>query len=246
MTTTPNLGLSYMAPNQNDKEVVYNASLDKLDKQIAGKIDINATANTTITLTDAQNDYFVIKITDTGNLITAPQNVVIPTTKRMHVAWNNTGNGYALTFKTTSGSGIAVGDGEKKLIYCDGVNVEFLTGLQTTEYPIDIQWFHSGATTNSQIVYYMPLTRTSVFPAALSGSWATANVAATAQTIFSIKKNGTQFGTCTFAASGTSGTYAAATATSFSPGDILSIHAPATADSTLADIGFNLKISSIS
>lgn len=79
------------------------------------------------------------------------------------------------------------------------------------------------------------------FPAALTGSYSKAGAAATAETIFSIKKNGSEFGTITFAISGTTGTLAAASATSFSAGDLLTIVAPADNDASLADVDFQLK-----
>ncbi len=75
------------------------------------------------------------------------------------------------------------------------------------------------------------------FPLNMSTSFATASVAATAETVFTIKKNGTSFGTATFAAAGVEGTFAV-TATSFAAGDTFSLEAPATADTTLANIGF--------
>ena len=245
MTTTPNLDLVYMSSNQNDKEVVYNDSLDLLDKQLAGSVTINFTADSDITLTAAQNDYLVIKITDTNPYMTVARNIIISTKNRLHVAWNNTGGGYALTFKTAAGSGVSVGDGEKKLVYCDGTNVETIAGLQTGEYPLDIQIFSEGVNTNSELVYLMPMARTSIFPSGLTASYAEAGTAATGSTIYSVKKNGTEFGTVTFAAAATTATFAAASSASFSPGDLLSVVAPATADGTLADIGFNFKISNI-
>ena len=245
MTTTPNLELTYMAANQNDKEVVYNDSLDKLDKQLAGLLIINTDTDANITLTSVQNEYLVLKITDTGSALTTARDIIVPTINRLHVAWNNTGGGYALTFKTAAGSGISVGDGEKKLIYCDGINVEQLAGLQTGEYPLDIQLFSKGVGIGADIIYYMPLTRTTIFPIDLANSYAEAAIAANASTVYSVKKNGTEFATVTFAASATSATFIASTATSFSPGDILEIHTPATADTNLADIGFNFKVSDI-
>ena len=72
----------------------------------------------------------------------------------------------------------------------------------------------------------------------LTGSLMISGIAATADAVFSIKKNGTEFGTATFAASGTSATFAAASETIFSIGDILTITAPATPDATLGNLGW--------
>lgn len=64
--------------------------------------------------------------------------------------------------------------------------------------------------------------------------------AATASTVISLKKNGTQFGTITFAAAGTSGTFSC-TATSFAAGDVLTEVTPASPDTTAADLGVTLR-----
>jgi len=60
-------------------------------------------------------------------------------------------------------------------------------------------------------------------------------VAATASTVFTIKNNGVNIGTATFAAAGTVPTFAY-TAPAIAKGDFISVHAPGTADATLADI----------
>ena len=69
-------------------------------------------------------------------------------------------------------------------------------------------------------------------------------MAATGSSVFNLAKNGTNFGTVTFAASGTTGTFAAASATSFAAGDVLTVTGPATADATLADIALTLDLPS--
>lgn len=78
-------------------------------------------------------------------------------------------------------------------------------------------------------------------PAGVSGSYARAETAATAQTIFTLKKNNSSFGTCTFAAAGTSGTFSVASPVTFAAGDTVTVEAPAVADSTIRYIGFTLR-----
>lgn len=95
-----------------------------------------------------------------------------------------------------------------------------------------------GAPTGSLVIMRLPMVRKVIFPASLTGSQFKAGTAATAQTVFSLKKNGVEFGTATFAAAGTSATFAAASETQFSVGDILTIVAPASPDATLADLGW--------
>lgn len=84
------------------------------------------------------------------------------------------------------------------------------------------------------------MARAASFPAGLTGSQAKAGAAATAETVIALKKNGTQFGTVTFAAAGTSGAFAAASETTFAAGDVLTAVGPSPADATLADLRITL------
>lgn len=77
-------------------------------------------------------------------------------------------------------------------------------------------------------------------PAGLTSSVSKAGSSATASAALSLAKNGTIFGTMTFAAAGTVATVAAASSTTFAATDVLTIVAPATADATLADIAFTI------
>lgn len=106
--------------------------------------------------------------------------------------------------------------------------------------PFDLTAFYPGVPTSSAIITRVPVARVITFPASLTGSVATARVAATAQTDFDVQKNGSSVGTIRFAAAGTSATFIAASQIVTAAGDLVSIIAPATADATLADIGFVL------
>jgi hypothetical protein len=72
-------------------------------------------------------------------------------------------------------------------------------------------------------------------------SYASALVAATAETVISVQKNGTQFATITFEAGSTEGVVVGAT--TFAAEDVLTIVAPASADATLASISITLAAS---
>ena len=51
------------------------------------------------------------------------KNVICPAVSKMYVFRNDTTGGFALTLKTSGGTGIAVPAGQYKLQYCDGTNV---------------------------------------------------------------------------------------------------------------------------
>lgn len=74
------------------------------------------------------------------------------------------------------------------------------------------------------------------FRAGMTDSRAGAEVAATANAVFSLTKNGTQFATLTFAASSAAGVIACPVDTSFTTGDVLRVIAPNPRDATLSGV----------
>lgn len=77
------------------------------------------------------------------------------------------------------------------------------------------------------------------FPDDFDGSQAVAGAVADDAAIFTIEKNGVQFGTLTFAQGSNTGTFSA-TAETFTAADVLTVNAPSPADSTLANISITL------
>lgn len=112
------------------------------------------------------------------------------------------------------------------------------TQLQSPMKSYAVSLYVEGQLTSSEVllVHCAPVAYT--LPVGLSGSFAKSTIAATASTVFVIKKNGTQIGTATFAVGAQSATFSFTTATSFLAGDVLEIDGPATPDTTLANIGF--------
>lgn len=126
---------------------------------------------------------------------------------------------------------------EDEAIFCD---FDGSAWSQSIFRFMDVGSFIAGTPSDAETILRLALARAVTFPSGLTGSQADAGVAATGSVDFSLKKNGTEFATCNFNA-GATGTFTAASATSFAAGDILSIVAPATADATLADISLTLK-----
>jgi hypothetical protein len=104
----------------------------------------------------------------------------------------------------------------------------------------DIAGSMLGKPANAATVARLVAVRAFTIPAGVAGSLCVSGTAATATTVYNLKKNDAIFGTITFAASGTTGTFAAATQTAFAIGDVFSVTAPATADTTHADMQFTI------
>ena len=104
---------------------------------------------------------------------------------------------------------------------------------------IDI--YHSGTVGNSGVVLTFVAPVAMTFKAGLADSAAEAGTGATAEAVFDIKTDGgAAWGTITFAAAGTTGTFAAAADEDVAAGSLVTITGPATGDATLADIAFSL------
>ena len=92
-------------------------------------------------------------------------------------------------------------------------------------------WSISGKSTAGEVY---PGFAPYAFTSTTARSFARARVAATASTIYTVKKNGTTVATVTFAAGATVGVWSAGV--SWADGDFATLEAPATPDITLSDI----------
>jgi len=125
-----------------------------------------------------------------------------------------------------------------------------IKGTPAATQPVIAAAFYPGAPTANALVllFPAPVGISAVnFAAAIAGSSGKALTAATAQTDFDVRKNattpsgGSSVGTIRFAAAGTVPTFIAASGFSLTGGtDYLSVWAPATPDSTLADVSLAL------
>jgi hypothetical protein len=100
--------------------------------------------------------------------------------------------------------------------------------------------FYPGQPDGGELMLLHVLTQAVKFSAGLPESKAVAVTAATAETIFSIKHDGTEVATVTFAAGQSTGTFTAAASFVIPVDGKFTITAPATADATLADIAFTV------
>jgi microcystin-dependent protein len=104
----------------------------------------------------------------------------------------------------------------------------------------DLISYYPGSPTNNAILSNLIMVRSVEFQTNFPGSYASSSTAATASTVFTIKKNGTSVGTITFAISGTTGTFASSGVINFVAGDVLSIDNQAIADATIANISISI------
>lgn len=77
--------------------------------------------------TAAASEYSARILEVTGTL-TAGRNVIVPAYSGYQwIVFNNTTGGFAITVKTSGGTGIAVAATKRAIVYCDGTNVVRVT-----------------------------------------------------------------------------------------------------------------------
>lgn len=143
-------------------------------------------------------------------------------------------NGLTIDGKSTN---MTLGQGDSVIIYSDASNYE--TGFPRT---FDVGSFAAGVGTNNQVLARITFTRACIFPANAPNATGTASANATANTTYSISKNGSSFATIQFNAGGVTYTWTQASDATFNgTTDVFSITGPATADVTLASVGIMLQ-----
>jgi len=105
---------------------------DTVNTGITNLVDASVAGTAAVTMTDA--DYTLTSVngatdearkmfvTLTGTL-TAARNVICPAASKLYFIKNTTTGGYAVTLKTSAGTGISVPNGKSMVLYCDATNV---------------------------------------------------------------------------------------------------------------------------
>lgn len=268
MANTPILNLIQVSANQNQKETTINTDFAIIEAALNDVQTISlATGNKTLT-TDQFTKYFHTILS--GH--TVARQVTVPATVRFF-AMSNTGTGdVTVKANGSSGATVLIAVGKRVLILSDGTDVLAITsGVSTlsnlsdvvgagdasegqllmfdgtvwspVDNATDVDFFQPGTTTASQKLLRKLFVRDVTFFGDFSQSFATADVAATASTVFTVYKNASAIGTITFGVGSTTGVLATtgAATVSYAPGDRIVIVGPASPDATLADISVTLK-----
>lgn len=131
-TFTSNLVLELIATGEQSGS--WGATLNtevitKIDTAVAGRLALSVAGSSDVTLTAAQSLNAIHEYT---GAITANINVIVPTVNKLFFIYNNTSGAFTLTVKTSAGTGVAVAQGAKTILYSDGTNVVSATDLLLT------------------------------------------------------------------------------------------------------------------
>jgi hypothetical protein len=88
-----------------------------------GAITVSGSSNYTLTVTNGASDEARNAVLNITGTLTAAINVICPTAAKTYIVKNGTTGGFAITLKTSAGTGISVPNGETTFLYCDGANV---------------------------------------------------------------------------------------------------------------------------
>jgi hypothetical protein len=115
---------THVEQSQSNKEVTINGAFNIFDKGIAGLLSKSITvADVTLSDDEARNAIISLSGTLTGN-----RNLIVPARSKIYLVYNGTSGAFDVTVKTAMGTGVVVPQGERRFVYCDGVNVEEATG----------------------------------------------------------------------------------------------------------------------
>lgn len=126
-TFSTRLRLEKQANGEND--ATWGTKLDTVieltDEAIAGWVSVthDDAASYTLTASNSVADEARNMILHIVGTLTAARNVVCPTQEKLYFIKNATTGGFAVTLKTTAGTGISVPNGKVMVLYCDGTNV---------------------------------------------------------------------------------------------------------------------------
>jgi hypothetical protein len=102
-----------------------------VEQAIAGLATINTwtTASHTLTTADGTTSEARCAILQCSGAPGAAATVICPAASKIYIIKNSVSGGYAVTLKTSAGTGISVPNGGTALLYCDGTNVVSGGGL---------------------------------------------------------------------------------------------------------------------
>jgi hypothetical protein len=100
----------------------------------------------------------------------------------------------------------------------------------------DIEFYLQGLMNEEEHLYRLTALRAFTIPATTTGFVAKSGTPAAGTTVLTLLKNGTQFGTITWSAAGTVGVWSIPGNTVFNIGDVFTLQAPDTPDTSLSDV----------
>jgi hypothetical protein len=122
--------------------VVNDNITSMIEQAIAGLATVNTwvAASSTLTTADGTTSQSRCAVLECSGAPGAAATVICPTSTKLYVIKNSVSGGFAVTLKTSAGTGILVPNGSTALLYCDGTNVvsgaTYMATVSTTQVDI--------------------------------------------------------------------------------------------------------------
>ena len=124
---TPSLRLILPVTGENPGtwgDLVNNGITSLVDSSVAGYATVTMTdADHTLTTANGAADEARRMMLNISGTLTVARNVICPTASKLYFIKNATTGGFAITLKTSAGSGVSVPNGKSMALMCDGINV---------------------------------------------------------------------------------------------------------------------------
>jgi hypothetical protein len=106
-------------------DVVNNNITSMVEQAIAGLATVNTwvAASSTLTTADGTTSQSRCAILECSGAPGAAATVICPTATKVYIIKNSVSGGFAVTLKTSAGTGVSVPNGSTSILYCDGTNV---------------------------------------------------------------------------------------------------------------------------
>jgi hypothetical protein len=244
MATTANLLVTHIEQSQSQKEVTANEAFDILDAATQGDLSVSTASlgsPSEVVLTQTQFlQNYIFKLTASA---ADHFNLTVPAETHTFAVDNASDYACTVTIVGTT-SQVIIPAGGCGIIHSDATALVQLSG----QY--DLGFYFSGTPNDGDRVgYVFPHKATIGIMSSVNAQGSQARVvvpsaADEGSVAFDLQKNGASFGSVTFAAGATSGTFSVAAATSFSVGDIIEAVCPSFGSPTTIMSGIGITIRS--
>lgn len=249
MATTPILGITEVAENQNSKHITINDGFVQLESSVNARFDVDMSGGSDVTLTELDyTTYYIYRAIDATGIqkLIVPDSVNGVTTSRTLFVTNDSGSfDLEVEAGVAPANTITVPAGGKALLHVAGDTITSLFaaggGASATGDEVIMGIFVPGTLGNAAELLRHVFVRAVDFPDEFVGARGSVGTNPVAVNNFTVSRNAVAIGNIAISTGGVfTFTTIAATVESFAVGDILTITNQVTADANLADVGVTL------
>lgn len=239
MSQTANLAIPYIGANQQQKEVTHSTGMALLDAALTEMLVLSVSAGNATPTADQIRRCALIKIT---GATTTGRTVTLPVLKRPLFVVLDAASTKAVSIVRGS-TAVTILPGTSLYLYTDGTANGLIRLQEYGPYRAPI-WVRGVLADGEKVMRWQVMEQPLVLLPNLLGWSVVSDVAALAETVWQVRRDGSEVGTLTWAAAGTVPVMATAggAAVTFAIGEFFDVVGPATADDTHADVSGTIML----